>query len=178
MIREMTDKYMSNVGFWGVKEVDGELFQDTLKLVRPRKIVILVRSLDQVFLSFYEKSVKQGRENVWGVDWIKAKMDRACDAQIKLYENNNDNCIVVRYEDMISSPDFIRQLAGKVGYNYEFGDEGMFLDEHNRSWELDRNKNRSEALVKTEDRGIPMEIEEYANSYLESKRDYNKIFGL
>ncbi len=79
---------------------------------------------------------------------------------------------------MVSDPEFINKLSRKVGYNYSFGDEGMFLEEHNRSWELGRNKERSGASLSSQDRGIPADIEEYANKYMESRSSYNELFGV
>lgn len=165
-------RWLNGVDYWGFKEVEGAYFQKSVEMFNPRKIVILVRDVKQVFYSFYEKSLKQDRLVDWNVEWIVNKIKKTAECQMQLQEKYPGRSMVVNYED-ISREEYLKNfLFKKLGYSFPVGDAGAGFEDFNRSWEVNRNIDREKSDLSPCERGIPSELEGVADKLEEDLKGY------
>jgi hypothetical protein len=96
---------------WGLKEVRPNLLEPTLKRLRPKRVVVLVRDLRDVALSLYEKTLREAHPDR-GDAWLRGYLTEAPTGVLALADAAPDpNRRIVRYEDLVADEGYRRDLG-------------------------------------------------------------------
>ena len=125
---------------WGVKEVAPFWFLPSIRVFRPRKIVLLARNLAQASASLFVKNRAAAGTKQWRTeDWM---LDRFCEAIEGLEgiarQTPEGRCRWVTYEDLVTSPDARDELSRWLGWPLD-GTPGTRLDLYGRDNENERH---------------------------------------
>jgi len=169
---------LGQIDFWGFKEVEPWLFEPSVQIFNPLKIIILVRDLEQVFYSYYEKSFRQNKLDNLGIEWIERRIKRAADAQLNLLKKYPDITIVVNYNQKNDDTYLKDKVFSFIGFNGGVdGGIGHFGFQR-RSWEIERNKNRASLNLSPSDRGIPEDLVPVAGRIKSRLSVYREVMGI
>lgn len=105
---------LSRLERWGVKEVRPELHQPTIDTINPRRIVVLVRDISSIISSLQIKNSRNGISNEQSLAWIQNYIPSAAQTLSALADRSDT--LVVRYEDIIGSPDARASLASSIDW--------------------------------------------------------------
>jgi hypothetical protein len=118
---------------WGVKEVKGLLHDQLGTTLRPRRVVITVRDITEVYLSLVEKHRIQGIDDRFDPEWSRQYCLRES-AYLNHLHRAHPEYHVVRYQDFVSSSACREQLADYTGFRGG-GTVDFNFDLYNRSYE-------------------------------------------
>jgi hypothetical protein len=124
---------------WGVKEVDPTAHKPGIALLRPKRVIVLVRDIRDVMLSFVEKFQREGRSDYSGeIRW------RLIDGARVMTWLADGQCgggpmRIVRYEDFVASADERAALARWLDWPLD-GDPDRNLDLYRRNYEIERHR--------------------------------------
>lgn len=126
---------------WAVKEVLSDehfAYQETF---HPPRVIITVRNIVDVALSFFEKHRMQGNLERFSDEWVLDYCRRESDGILR-FKGHLDNLqvpsLVVQYEELIRSSDCRRRAADFVGWEGG-GAVQANLEEFDRAFELRRH---------------------------------------
>lgn len=100
---------------WGIKEVKGELHRYVGDSIRPRRVVITVRDIEEVYLSLVEKHRVQGVEDRFDLAWSAGYCVRESAYLLELSLAHPDYH-VVRYHEFVESPAARERLTAATGF--------------------------------------------------------------
>lgn len=123
---------------WGIKEIRPGLHEATVELIRPARVVLQVRDLRDVALSFVEKFARTPTtryDHAWARHYIRI----AAAALVRLRQRlPAERLRVVRYEQLVASPAERRALADWLDWLLD-GEQDRNLDLFQRAYEIDRH---------------------------------------
>lgn len=118
---------------WGVKEVKGELHDALGSLFQPRRVVVTVRDITEVYLSLVEKHRIQGVEERFDPEWSRQYCVRES-GYIHQLARSRPEYYAVRYQDFVCSAATRSALAAFSGFTGG-GAVDFNFDLYNRSYE-------------------------------------------
>ena len=160
---------------WGVKEVKGDLHDDTIAMIRPRKIVVLVRDIEDVALSMCEKHDRNPQPELDRA-WMRTFIVTAAEAVVDLARDQSTTR-VMRYEDFAMSAHSRQELAEWLDWPLD-GDPGANLDLFDREYERDRHPDGVTAVSVARRRleNVP-ERRRFAGELAAALQRYQSVFG-
>jgi len=128
---------LARLARWGVKEVDPMAHQDEIAMLRPKQVVVVVRDIRDVMLSYVEKFRREGRSDFGEVFW---RLCEGTKALTRLADGlgTSTPLRVVRYEDFAASVDERAALARWLDWPLD-GDPDSNLDIYGRHYEIARH---------------------------------------
>jgi hypothetical protein len=130
---------LAGLARWGVKEVDPVCHLPSIALLRPKRVIVLVRDIRDVMLSFMEKFQQEGRSSfsgellqrvVHGAQVLTWLADGQCGGGPRR---------IVRYEDFVASAAERAALAHWLDWPLD-GDPDRNLDLYRRGYEIERHR--------------------------------------
>jgi hypothetical protein len=164
---------------WAVKEVLCEEHFRALDALHPRKVLVTVRSIDDVALSFFEKHRVQDNLDRFSDDWVVRYCLEETAGILRLLRLLEDMKIphrVVRYEDFTTSGSERSAVSSFVGWPGG-GVTALHFDEFDRSFEVERHgRSISDKLRGSGERDLGYEQLRLAQSLAEQCADYQAAF--
>jgi hypothetical protein len=118
---------------WGVKEVKGMLHDQLGISIRPRRVVITVRDIAEVYLSLVEKHRIQGVDDRFDPEWSRQYCLRES-GYLQALHRAHPEYHVVRYQDFVCLEDCRERLKAYTGFRGG-GTVDFNFDLYNRSYE-------------------------------------------
>jgi len=165
---------------WALKEVLCEEHVRVLDELAPRKVIITVRDIANVALSFFEKHRAQDNLDRFSDDWVV----RYCVDESKgileyqqLLVNRGVPTRVVRYEDVTNSQAELASIAAFVGWPGG-GATSKHLDEFDRSFEIERHGTSVSSRLRSGfERDLGYDLVRLSTTIAEQCSDYQAAFG-
>jgi len=165
---------------WALKEVLAEEHERVLDALQPPKLIISVRDIVDVALSFFEKHRFQDNLDRFSDDWVVDYCIRESAALVRLHDEaarRGIPCLVVRYEKFTRDDETRTALERFVGWAGG-GDVAAGLDGYGRSFEIDRHGEAISARVLArEERSLGGEQRHLAELIGDKCREYQDLFG-
>ena len=165
---------------WGLKEVLCSQHRPVIAQMAPGRVVISVRHILDVALSFFEKHRAQDNLHRFSDDWVADYCLRESAGLIELQQQLQSSSIpmtAIRYEDFTQSEQARRDLACFLGWNGG-GNTDMHLDHFERWFEVDRHgKGVSSRLRERGERELDASQLALAHSIEEKCAEYQRAFG-
>lgn len=166
---------LSRLRRWGAQEVRCELHEDTIRTIRPGRIVVCVRDIGDIYLSLLEKAAVQGNQDSYGRAWAwRHCMDNAAWMHGYCREFGNSP-IIARYEDFAKSSTGRARLAEALDWPL-CGDETGDLKALGRGFEAERH-GRQRGLTAARERGLGAKALHEAAELREICHAYQELFG-
>lgn len=166
---------LSKLQRWGAKEVRCELHDDTIRTIRPDRIVVCVRDIGDIYLSLLEKAAVQGNEDSYDKNWARAHCLENATWMRAYCKNSETYPIIARYEDFAKTPTERERLAKALDWPL-CGDETGYLQTLGRGFEVERHA-RQRGLTQAHMRGLDAEALREAGELREICREYQELFG-
>lgn len=165
---------------WGVKEVLCSEHGRYIEQLVPRRVLISVRNIVDVALSFFEKHRTQGNLHRFSDDWVVDYCRREAAGLVALHRwlaGGPLSHMVVRYEDIVGSDARRRELADFLGWRGG-GATGRHLEEFDRGFEVTRHGHSVCPRSRTPgDRNLAAEALEMAGQIEKDCSEYQRLFG-
>jgi len=165
---------------WALKEVLAEEHRRVIEQLRPRKLVICVRDIADVALSFFEKHRLQNNLDRFSDEWVVDYCLRESAALVRLHQDALEQglpCHVVRYEDFTRDGECRSMLESFTGWSGG-GDVAASLDRYGRSFEVKRHGQAISArILRRDERLVEDGHRRLAESVSRRCRDYQDMFG-
>lgn len=164
---------------WGFKEVQCREHQRVLSIFRPAHILINVRHIFSVAISFMEKHRRQGNERQYPPTWVLDHCIRESNGLVRFCKHLSETgrpFTIVRYEDFTQNSESRAKL--KYLLNWEFGGKSeRFLEDFNRGFESRRHEGRDFREPSIAERELPAEHIKLAHYIETSCARYQRYFG-
>lgn len=165
---------------WAVKEVLCSEHVATLDQLCPRKVLITVRDMHDVALSFFEKHRLQGNLARFSDEWVAEYCTREAAGLIALRDELLRRSIpfeIVRYEEFTQSEETRHRVAAFVGWPGG-GATDANLDRFDRSFEADRHGSQiSSRNRQASERDMDGSLHILADSIKQQCGEYQRAFG-
>jgi len=165
---------------WALKEVLCEEHFRILDELRPAKVLITVRNIADVALSFFEKHRAQDNLDRFSDDWVVRyciEESRGILEYRKLLESRRVAARVVRYEDVTNSAVELRSIAEFVGWPGG-GDTSKHFAEFDRSFEVERHGTSISTRPRSRfHRNLCYDEVRLSETVVEQCADYQAAFG-
>lgn len=165
---------------WAAKEV---LFEEHVAMTNsfsPPRVLITVRDIEDVALSFFDKHRQQHNLNRFSDHWVADYCVRESGgilAYLELLESRDIASLVVRYEDLIGSAGIQRTIADFTGWPGG-GDIAANMADFGRGFEIGRHgPAMSGRATATTDRLLDPENRRSAARIAEGCASYQERFG-
>jgi hypothetical protein len=172
-IERIQNRFLRELKFWGVKEVEAAAHMEMIDLLRPRLVVVLVRDIEEVALSLVEKINRQQWQEKYDWRWIEEYVRTSAAALVEV-AGRVESSIVIKYDQLLD-PETIPSLACRIGVPAT-GDPSLRLMEAKREWEIERNACRTAASISPQDRGVGAEDIKKARELRRRAEAYNECF--
>ena len=126
---------------WAFKEVLCEEHASVLDAFSPPRVMITVRNMADVALSFFEKHRLQNNLDRFGDQWVRDYCLREAAGLVEFHEllrSRDIPSMVVRYEDFTRSEAIRREVSEFVGWQ-PGGNTARHLARFNRGFEVERH---------------------------------------
>lgn len=165
---------------WALKEVLCEEHVRVIDALNPGKVLITVRNIGDVALSFFEKHRTQDNLDRFGDDWVVRyclEESRGILDYQQLLANKGVPSRVVRYEDVTNSPAELTSVAAFVGWPGG-GLTSKHFAEFDRSFEVERHGTSiSDRTRSRSDRNLGYDEVRLSEAIAEQCADYQRAFG-
>lgn len=165
---------------WATKEVLCEEYRAMVRDFSPPRVLLSVRDLVDVALSFFEKHRLQDNLDRFSDGWVSEYCLRESDGLVGFMdemEATGTPCHVVRYEDFVASADERSRIAEFTGWPGH-GDPSANLADFDRSFEVERHGSSvSAAAARRADRNLDRDRVIEASSIAERCARYQRRFG-
>jgi len=165
---------------WAFKEVLCEEHFRAVDSFAPKRVLITVRDIVDVALSFFEKHRLQRNLDRFSDDWVKDYCLREARGLLRFRDVLNSRGIpflVVRYEDFTMSDQRREEVAGFVGWT-PGGQAGSHLAKFDRLFELERHGSDISANARARhERELDAETHVAAREIGVESADYQAAFG-
>ncbi len=164
---------------WGFKEVQCSEHRQVLDLFAPAHILVNVRHIFNVALSFIEKHRRQGNEDRFPLSWVREYCLRETQGLVEFCQELAQRGIayrVVRYEDFMADPQERKALGEYLGWTYG-GIPDRFLNDLNRGFEARRHAMDGFRETPLADRGLSGQEIRYAREIEAQCAQYQAFFG-
>lgn len=165
---------------WALKEVLCKEHVRILDALKPGKVLITVRDIGDVALSFFEKHRTQGNLDRFSDDWVVRycleESKGILEYQLSLVKKGVPNR-VVRYEDVTNSPAELASVEAFVGWPGG-GSTSKHFVEFDRSFEVERHGTSiSDRTRSRSDRNLGYDQVRLSETIAEQCADYQRAFG-
>ncbi|HTK85285.1 MAG TPA: hypothetical protein VL625_09395, partial [Patescibacteria group bacterium] len=146
---------------WGVKEVQCAYHRGILKDYAPARVLVTVRNIRNVFLSFVDKHRRQGNEEQYSVTWTRDYCQREAAGLVQFVTElakNNIPHMVVRYEDFIFDAAVRKGIETFTGWTGG-GDLDRNFEFFNRVYERDMHRGALSTQERDETQRLVTDIE-------------------
>jgi hypothetical protein len=165
---------------WAVKEVLCSEHLAALDQLRPHRVLITVRNVHDVALSFFEKHRLQGNLSRFSDQWVVDYCVREAAGLVALREELARRSItfeVVRYEDFTQSETGRERVTDFVGWKGG-GATHAHLDRFDRAFEVDRHGSSvSTRIRQASERRIDDGLKDLAAAIAHRCWEYQQAFG-
>lgn len=165
---------------WGVKEVLASEHDRCIEQLAPRRVLISVRHIGDVALSFFEKHRTQRNLDRFSDEWVVNYCLREAKALVELREQLREASVphqVIRYEDFIGSDVSREGLADFLGWRGG-GPTDRHLEEFDRGFEVERHGPSICSLSRARgERGLDASQLAAASFIEENCSEYQQAFG-
>ena len=164
---------------WGFKEVQCSEHRRVVDLFAPVHILVNVRHIFNIALSFFEKHRRQGNQDRFPLSWVRDYCLRETQGLVGFCQDLAKQGIayqVVRYEDFITDPQERKALGDHLGWRYG-GNANRFLNDLNRGFEARRHAAGGYRETSLADRGLSVLEIRYAREIEEQCAQYQAFFG-
>ncbi|GJD76782.1 hypothetical protein [Methylobacterium goesingense] len=121
----------------GIKEVIPKSHKAIINILHPRIILILVRNIEDVYLSFTEKHIKQNSVSIFPSEWVEEYCIKSSEELLNIHKSY-DNVVIIRFEDFFWSIHERKRFIAKTGWNLE-GSPFKNFTNYDRLYEVERN---------------------------------------
>lgn len=167
---------MAGLERWGVKEVRPALHQPSLALLRPRRVVILVRDMFSAAQSVWDKARRIPRPGQDEQSLAELMLDAATCLQNLVRDLPADQTRVVRYEDITTNEVCREDLARWLDWPLT-GDPSRDLRLYGREWELERHGSAISPAQCGQRPELPTRAVDFAIAVRERAHGYQAAFG-
>ncbi|MFO7596974.1 MAG: sulfotransferase family protein [Desulfocurvibacter africanus] len=167
---------MAGLERWGVKEVRPALHQPSLALIRPRRVVILVRDMFSAAQSLWDKARRIPRPGQNEQSLATFILDAATCLQELARDLPTDQARVVRYED-ITTDEACREDLGRWLDWPLAGNPSRDLELYGRKWEIQRHGDAISPAHCGQRIDLPTQAMDFTVAVLERAREYQTAFG-
>jgi len=164
---------------WGFKEVQCSEHRRVVDLFAPAHILVNVRHIFNIALSFFEKHRRQGNQDRFPASWVRDYCLRETQGLVAFCQDLARQGIdyrVVRYEDFMTDPQERKALGDYLGWDYG-GSPERFLNDLNRGFEARRHAAGSFQETSLADRGLSEPEIRHARTIEEQCAQYQEFFG-
>ena len=165
---------------WALKEVLCAQHLDVIERMTPKRIVISVRNIHEVALSFFEKHRKQDNLDRFSDDWVADYCKREAHGLVQLRDMLMQRQIahhIIRYEDFTRGNSYREDLSSFVEWRGG-GNVSAHFDDFDRTFEIERHGHSvSPYVLNNGDRLLEHNIIELAHTIEEQCNDYQLAFG-
>jgi hypothetical protein len=165
---------------WALKEVLCQEHARIVDALEPRRVMITVRDIADVALSFFEKHRIQNNLDRFSDDWVVrycVEESRGILDFLKSMENKGVATKVIRYEDVTKSPEELRSIADFVGWPGG-GETSKHFAAFDRLFEVSRHgASISPEKRSRDDRNLGYDELRLAEAIVERCTDYQAAFG-
>lgn len=161
---------------WGFKEVQCAEHRKVQQLFAPKMVLLGVRNIRDIALSFFEKHLKQQNTDRFPPEWVRRYCLDESAGLVRFHRALTGPAMVVRYEDFTTDPAFRAQLAQQTGWQLH-GELGTGLAGFNRQFELDRHGATLGQPVDPAQRGLAPHYLDMANDITAACGEYQRHFG-
>lgn len=163
---------------WAFKEVLCEEHVAVLDIFRPPRVIITVRDIEDVAVSFFEKHRLQDNLDRFDDHWVVDYCLRESSGILEFRQILSDRGIphyVARYEDFAGSEQKRQQIANFVGWRGG-GDTSAHLDLFDRGFEAERHGRSVSNPLSTGERTLNDKERELARTIAERCGNYQAQF--
>jgi hypothetical protein len=165
---------------WGFKEVLCDLHERCLNELEPHFILVTVRNIRDIYLSFIEKHQIQRNENRFPPQWSYDYCRHESEQMVKFVHQLDDSghkYIIVRYEDFITQPHKRAEVEETTGWQGG-GDLTRHLSLFDRHFEARQHEgNLTSDIRKNVTRKLDKEYHVQADQLVTSCHAYQSRFG-
>jgi len=165
---------------WALKEVLSSEHGSAIDRLAPRRVLISVRNIFDVALSFFEKHRAQDNLHRFDDDWVADYCLQESAGLLALQrqlQSRSVPCAVIRYEDFTRSEESRNDLSAFLGWQGG-GATDMHLDQFDRSFEVERHGGAVSArLRERSERNLGEDELALAHSIEERCSEYQRQFG-
>ena len=165
---------------WAVKEVLCTQHVAAIERLHPQKVLISVRDIFDVALSFFEKHRLQGNLARFSDDWVADYCTRESAGLLKLRDELVERSVpfeIVRYEDFTQSEESRNSVASFVGWRGG-GQSAAHLVTFDRGFEVERHGTGISAeRRRSADRALDVRLHRFAQAIAAQCADYQRAFG-
>ncbi len=165
---------------WAAKEVLCEEHVAMTRTFAPPKVLICVRDIQDVALSFFEKHRLQGNLDRFADHWVTDYCLRESEGMLSYLASLEATDIpyrIVRYEEFTASADERLSLSDFAGWPGG-GDVAANLEDFGRGFEVERHGTDVAPDTRTRDhRSLPADIGALAAAIAERCANYQRRFG-
>lgn len=182
-LQRLISPCLQNLTHWGVKEVRAELHDPTVALIRPQKVMLLVRDIRDVALSLYEKHERQSGPDS-DPSWMRGYLCSAAEKLVQWQQGQLQTLLphtpyqLIHYEALVSSAETRQSLSEWLHWPLS-GDPGLNLDLYQRGYEQQRHGQQiTAASVNRRNRqGISPDHRRFAEEMAAINQAYQHTFG-
>jgi len=164
---------------WGFKEVQCSEHQRVFEVFRPVHILINVRHIYNIALSFMEKHRRQGNEDRFSPTWVLDYCLRESQGLIHFCEHlieRGQAFTIVRYEDFTQNPQARTALEKSLGWKIG-NSSNQFMEDFNRGFEANRHQGRGFREPTVAERELPQDLIKLARNIEVRCAKYQAYFG-
>ena len=165
---------------WAFKEVLAEEHVRVLESFRPRAVLLTVRDIADVALSFFEKHRLQGNLDRFDDEWVARYCVREAAGLVAfrdLLKVRDVPFLVVRYEEFTASPSKQQEVAEFVGWE-PGGRIDAHLDRFDRGFEVERHGEQISPVRRVPgDRALGSDLIDAAAAIERRCATYQQAFG-
>jgi hypothetical protein len=164
---------------WAAKEVLCEEHRAMTEAFAPPKVLVTVRNIVDVALSFFEKHRLQDNLDRFGDDWVVEYCLRESSGMldyVQSLESGRIAYLVVRYEDLVASQDMRSKIVDFTGWPGG-GDASSNFEEFDRGFEAERHGRAISSGRPPADRKLPLFLRNLASEIGERCNRYQAFFG-
>jgi len=164
---------------WGFKEVQCSEHRRVVDLFAPTNILVNVRHIFNIALSFFEKHRRQDNQDRFPASWVRDYCLRETQGLVGFCQDLAQQRIayrVVRYEDFMTDPQERKALGDHLGWHYGESPD-RFLTNLDRGFEVRRHAAGRFRETSLADRGSSALEIRYACEIEELCAQYQAFFG-
>lgn len=164
---------------WAAKEVLCEEHRAMTEAFAPPKVLVSVRNIVDVALSFFEKHRLQDNLDRFGDDWVVEHCLRESAGivdYIASLESGDIPYLVVRYEDLVASAQMRSKVTDFTGWPGG-GDASANLNAFGRGFEADRHGQSISPMRSQGSRNLSISLQNLASEIGERCARYQTVFG-
>jgi len=164
---------------WGFKEVQCSEHRQVVELFSPTHILVNVRHIFNISLSFFEKHRQQGNQDRFPPSWVREYCLRETKGLVRFCQGLAQQGIsyrVVRYEDFMTKPLARKALGDHLGWDYGENTD-RFLNDFDRGFETRRHATGSFKETSLKDRNLPEQEIHLAREIEGQCGEYQSFFG-